>query len=189
MCGKIGIFFISILVFFNTLCAKSSLELFGDIGQTLPFLFVIYNIYDYDTEGLEQLALGAGSSFVVTHALKQGFIQLSKKHKNIAKFSQRPNSSSYDGFPSGHTSFAFSAVGYAHKRYGLGVSIPAGILASLVGYSRVQAQRHTSLQVLAGALLGFGLSYYFATDIDSQMSFDITSRNQNDYFFSIRYKF
>ena len=59
------------------------------------------------------------------------------------------------------------------KRYGWKFGLPTTILAASVGISRITSQRHTTLQVLAGALLGYGVSYlcakrlkYIALDID-----------------------
>ena len=65
-----------------------------------------------------------GFSFMVMHSLKR----ITNK--------ERPNGGDYS-FPSGHTSAAFTGAGFIEKRYGLKVGIPAYILASYVGWSRV----------------------------------------------------
>lgn len=62
-------------------------------------------------------------------------------------------------FPSGHTAASF-AVGVLlfrklPKRYG----IPALVLAALIGFSRLYLGVHYPSDVLAGALLGTGISY------------------------------
>ena len=62
-------------------------------------------------------------------------------------------------FPSGHTaaSFAVGALLFRKlpKRYG----IPALVLAALIGFSRLYLGVHYPSDVLAGALLGTGISY------------------------------
>jgi membrane-associated phospholipid phosphatase len=77
------------------------------------------------------------------------------------------------GFPSGHASFAFSAMFWLilffihfSKRYSwmkyfqclLWLPI---ILATWIAYSRVYDYQHSELDVTAGALLGMGAAYYF----------------------------
>lgn len=147
--------------------AKSGFEIFGDMMQVLPFAMMTYSYATDDIQGVKQQALGSAATLASTHLIKQGFVILSRSNENLASISQRPDNGSYDGFPSGHTSFAFSAVGFAHKRYGWKFSVPLGVLATLTGASRVYAQRHTTEQVLAGAALGFFVSYAFASKLES----------------------
>lgn len=66
---------------------------------------------------------------------------------------QRPDGSSR-GFPSGHTSGAFALASMAEVYYGPWVGIPSFILASLVGVSRIDSDRHFASDVAAGAVLG-----------------------------------
>lgn len=73
----------------------------------------------------------------------------------------RPNGADYS-FPSGHTSASFSSAAYIHKRYGYKKGRPAYLAATFVGWSRIQAYKHYTTDVLAGAVLG-SLSGYFLT--------------------------
>ena len=41
--------------------------------------------------------------------------------------------------------------------------VPMSLLATLAGISRVVANKHTPVQVIAGAMLGFGVSYLVAS--------------------------
>ena len=41
--------------------------------------------------------------------------------------------------------------------------VPMSLLATLTGISRVVANKHTPVQVIAGAMLGFGVSYLVAS--------------------------
>lgn len=169
--------------------AKSGFEIFGDAMQVLPFVMMAYSYAADDMEGVKQQALGSAVTLAGTYLIKQGFVILSRSSENLASISQRPNGS-YDGFPSGHTSFAFSAVGFAHKRYGWKFSVPLGVLATLTGASRVYAQRHTTEQVLAGAALGFFVSYAFASKLESHnMALAVGVTPHNGYMLSVYKRF
>lgn len=80
---------------------------------------------------------------------------------------KRPSSKSKTSFPSGHTAMAFafaSVVGIHHPWY---IGIPAYALASFVGISRVNDNKHYIHDVLGGATIGtaFGFgTYYFSGD-------------------------
>jgi membrane-associated phospholipid phosphatase len=67
----------------------------------------------------------------------------------------RPDGKDHLSFPSGHTSTAFSLAAVADHHYGWKVGAPAFVLASGIGLSRIEANRHHLSDVLAGATLGF----------------------------------
>lgn len=70
---------------------------------------------------------------------------------------QRPDSSDYRSFPSGHTAEAFMAATFLHKEFGsksIYYSIAAYTVASSVGLLRIANNRHWASDVLAGAALG-----------------------------------
>ena len=89
------------------------------------------------------------SSQIITHSLKYS---VNKK---------RPNGRGSRSFPSGHTSVAFTAAGFMHKRYGFSYGLPAYLAASFVGYSRVESKNHYPDDVYAGALIGIVSAFYF----------------------------
>lgn len=70
---------------------------------------------------------------------------------------QRPDSSNYFSFPSGHTALAFMSAAILHHEFGrknIAYSIAGFAAATLVGVLRVQHDRHWASDVLAGAGLG-----------------------------------
>ena len=84
---------------------------------------------------------------VLTGALTYGLKQVVRERRPYP-------STSEDGFPSAHASLAFAlarVVGEKDNRY----TMPAYALATAVGWSRVRTRRHTTQQVVAGALLGW----------------------------------
>jgi membrane-associated phospholipid phosphatase len=79
-------------------------------------------------------------------------------YTGILKYSvqrTRPDGSNSLSFPSGHTSSAFSLATVAERHYGWKVGVPAYLLASGIGYSRIEKDKHYLSDVLAGATLGF----------------------------------
>ena len=61
-------------------------------------------------------------------------------------------------FPSGHTAASFAAVG-ALRAAGSRLWLPSLVLAILIAFSRLYLYVHWPSDVLAGALLGWGLGY------------------------------
>lgn len=91
----------------------------------------------------ELQAIGSiGAATLVTTGLKE----------TISK--ERPDGSDNESFPSGHTSSSFAAAATLHNRYGWKAGLPAYALAAFVGASRIEADRHDVVDVLAGAALG-----------------------------------
>ncbi|HSD27487.1 MAG TPA: phosphatase PAP2 family protein [Vicinamibacteria bacterium] len=66
----------------------------------------------------------------------------------------RPDGSDNLSFPSGHASTAFSLATVANHHYGWKVGVPAYALASCIGLTRIESNRHNLSDVLAGATLG-----------------------------------
>jgi membrane-associated phospholipid phosphatase len=78
-------------------------------------------------------------------------------YTNILKYSvqrTRPDASNSLSFPSGHTSTAFSLAAVANSHYGWKIGVPAYVLASGIGLSRIEKDKHYLSDVLAGATLG-----------------------------------
>lgn len=105
-------------------------------------------------EGSKQFAKSLTTTLLATGALK------------VITHKKRPNGANYNSFPSGHTSAAFMGAGFIHKRYGLKAAILPYVGASYVGYSRVYAKKHDTVDVLAGAALGIFTSRYFTSPYD-----------------------
>ena len=97
---------------------------------------------------LASYAAGFAGQVAITQGLKYGL--------GDAPINQRPNGSSH-GFPSGHTAAAFSGATDLSLHCAPGnipITLAAGAAATLVGASRLDADEHDLVQVLAGAALG-----------------------------------
>ena len=65
----------------------------------------------------------------------------------------RPDGAAYS-FPSGHTANAFATATVFQRNFGWKVGLPAYAVASFVGASRIQTQRHYFSDVAFGAAVG-----------------------------------
>ena len=80
----------------------------------------------------------------------------------------RPDGSTHNSFPSGHTATAFTAAHILHKEYGElspWISVGGYTVATFVGVSRILNNRHWISDVLAGAGIGIlstELGYFLA---------------------------
>ncbi len=160
-----------------TQAAHADSERAGEIiAFAIPAIAYGSTYYKDDTAGRQQFYYAFGATMASTYALK------------AIVDKQRPDGSDDNSFPSGHTSRAFQGASFIHKRYGLEYSIPAYIGASFVGYSRVQADKHDVVDVLAGAALGIASSHYLTKSYDEQLH--IATTLAPDYYgVSVHYQF
>jgi membrane-associated phospholipid phosphatase len=125
----------------------------GDILQLLiPAAAYSTTLYLDDDEGEIQFYKAYGSTILSTYALKYTVRE------------KRPDSDARNSFPSGHTSSAFSGASFIHARYGFKYAVVPYIAAAFTGYSRVEANRHYTHDVIAGAALASLCSWYFVTN-------------------------
>ncbi|GEA49414.1 hypothetical protein VIN01S_02180 [Vibrio inusitatus NBRC 102082] len=116
-----------------------------------------------DPEGAKQLALSVGATQVIVHGTKNLVGRM------------RPNSSSPNSFPSGHTAAAFSGAAFLQSRYGAAWGVPAYAAASFVGLSRMHGNRHFADDVLAAAGISFLVNQYLISPYQSKnMAFSAT---------------
>ncbi|MFC4739887.1 phosphatase PAP2 family protein [Flavobacterium ponti] len=131
---------------------STAIEKGGDLLlYALPMSAIATTIIKKDPKGSKQFALG----FLVNGVTTEGLKYLVKK--------ERPNGTNFKSFPSGHTSITFQSAAFLQKRYGWKFGIPAYVLASYTGFSRIESKNHYFIDVLAGAAIGIGSSYIFTT--------------------------
>ena len=117
----------------------------------LPLVALGMTFANEDGEGRIQLAKSIGFNTLVVTTLKE----------TVDK--ERPNGNCCDAFPSGHTSTAFVSAAFMHHRYGFRIAIPAYVVATFVGYARVESDKHFAEDVVAGAAIGFLSSRFLTT--------------------------
>ena len=129
--------------------AGDSVESAGDVLRfVLPATAAGLTLAFKDGQGTLQLGESAALALGVTFGLQSTVDE------------RRPNGEARS-FPSGHTSISFASAEFVRNRYGWKYGLPAYVLASFVGYSRVEANQHYTHDVLAGAAIGIISSALF----------------------------
>jgi membrane-associated phospholipid phosphatase len=125
------------------------IERTGDIGAViLPAGAAVGALVIKDHQGLGQLALAYVSTMAIVYMLKPTVDRT------------RPDGGG-QSFPSGHAASAFVGAAFLQRRYGWRFGVPAYALATYVGWSRVEADRHHPSDVVAGAAIGIGANLLF----------------------------
>jgi hypothetical protein len=104
-----------------------------------------------DREGFRQFLYAGGATGLVVHGIKEGVDKA------------RPDASELNSFPSGHTASSFFGAAFIDRRYGTKWGVPAYVLATYTGFSRVNAERHFLDDVISGMSIGLMTNWYFTT--------------------------
>ena len=123
----------------------------------LPASAYLLTLHKQDQPGAWALARSLGLAAISTLAL------------NSIIDKDSPNGSSSDAFPSGHTAIAFSSAAFIQKRYSWRSGLPAYVVASYVGWLRVETDDHDSADVVGGAAIGIISSYLFTKAFDDNV--------------------
>jgi len=122
----------------------------GDImAAVTPLACMTSVLVLQDWQGLKQGAFAAATTLGISYGLKY----LVDK--------ERPDKSDDHSFPSLHTSISFTGAAFIQKRYGWKWGVPAYLVSTYVGWSRVYGKKHDWWDVAAGAALGVGSAYLF----------------------------
>jgi hypothetical protein len=131
----------------------------GNHGPTM----MTFGLYGYYFFGNDEQAFEKGYILTETLLIAQGITFGAKYTFNR----QRPDESNYLSFPSGHTTHAFT-IGtwlamdfYRSDRFyknGLFASLPI-LYSAYIGWTRIDAKKHSFADVLGGAVVGTATSY------------------------------
>jgi len=168
------IFFISL----GITAQKTASETSGDILQFALPAIALSSTYFYQSDDKPhwQFLKSYATAMIFTHSVKR---IINKK---------RPNGSNYS-FPSGHTASAFTGASFLQLRYGWKVGIPAYLLASYVGYTRIKANKHDKWDVLGGAVVGIGSSLLFVKPYKNKNFGVGLYKTEKYYVLNINYQF
>lgn len=129
----------------------------GDYTQIVPLAMALpMTFVAKDRKGLYQLGLSGVSSFVAVHGIKQA----------VDKW--RPDLSDTNSFPSGHTNASFVGAAFIQRRYGPRWGVPAYVLASYTGLSRVAGNKHFTDDVVGGMSIAFLTNWLFVDPMDDR---------------------
>jgi membrane-associated phospholipid phosphatase len=124
-------------------CAPAdTIETLGSVGAiAVPASGLLVAAVHKDGRGTLQLSEAYAATMAVVYILKPIVNR------------ERPDGGG-QSFPSGHTASAFAGAAFLQRRYGWSCGLPAYAVATFVGYSRVEANRHWTSDVVAGAAIG-----------------------------------
>lgn len=156
-----------------------TIETSGDVLLfTLPTVALGATIIIGDTEeGTWQFTKG----FLLSQALTLGL--------KLTIDKERPNMENNNSFPSGHSSTTFQSASFIQRRYGWAYGIPAYLLAGYTAYSRIHADKHDFIDVLAGTIIGIGSTYLFTTPYQQEHLELAFNSGEGNYLLGITYKF
>jgi len=127
--------------------AGDGVETSGDLLRVaIPAFAAAMTYRRDDREGRRQFLRSFGANVGATWALQS------------AVDKETPDGTAHDAFPSGHASMSFQGAAFIHRRYGIRKAWPAYVLATYVGWTRVDAEHHDAADVAAGAALGIASS-------------------------------
>lgn len=148
---------------------------YGDYtGQWLPnIVYASFNYFDDNKSKsivmLKATAFAGGTTFFLKRLFNQ----------------ERPSGEDRNSFPSGHTTTAFafaSVIDRFHPQY----RIPAYLLASFVGLSRINDNAHYPHDVIMGATIG--MMYGYSLDENKNISFTpLIQGDKSGFLFSYKY--
>ncbi|WP_298474445.1 phosphatase PAP2 family protein [uncultured Maribacter sp.] len=179
---KMRVLFFTTMLFLITKLSYAQKDVYeksGDILQiALPSLaFTSTLIWNDGSKPILQFVNTMGTSVLLTHSLK----------RIIDK--ERPNGGRY-GFPSGHTSSAFTGAAFIQRRYGWKLGIPSYIIASYVGWTRIHANAHDTWDVIGGATIGIVSSYLFTKPFKKEdVKLSLLNANTKGFSIGLTYKF
>lgn len=157
---------------FTNNLSKNFIEPFGSGVYSIPLLGLLYlhGAMNQNTKS-KTIALDGMKTFIISAVMATILKQMTKRHRPFQDIQANPRlwdglfgKSQYDSFPSGHTAASFALASFISSAYNnklwLGVSSYA--LASLVGLSRINDDKHWASDVFIGAIMGYyiGKSIY-----------------------------
>ncbi len=151
-------------------------ELYGDAFRLMLIPLGALWLIKRDFTKLKCLILVAGIilftafSYMANHYADIPVVQ------DFVDIAKRPINGEFKGFPSGHTTAAFTAAAFMWHFLGKQWGLFGVILAIFVGYSRTIGLWHTHTQVIAGAILGF-----FGSIILIVLTNKLTKNTKKDY--------
>ncbi|MCE3047754.1 phosphatase PAP2 family protein [Helicobacter kayseriensis] len=147
---------------------ENKFEAFGDLFRLMPLYVAIATISLQDWKGLLQLSLGTLATQLTTEGIKSLDAWYARQgNQSSMMWARRPGSNDFKGMPSGHSAGAFSGAAFVYYRYGWKAAVAPIVLATLTAASRVQAKKHSILQVSIGAGIAWGFAYLFTAPYQS----------------------
>ncbi len=137
------------------------IKTYGDIFRNVYIFLAMILIYQRAWGRLVALAISSLIVIAVVFIIKHGFSYIAAHYgEEYARISMRPINAKFNGFPSGHTATAFIAVAFICHFYDRRWVFLVALIAIFVGLSRIITLWHTPLQVFAGGIIAFCITYF-----------------------------
>ncbi len=147
--------------------SENFVEPFGSGMYSLPLLGLLYITGEASQNSKSKtIALNGVKTFVFSATFATVLKQITKRHRpyqdleaNSRLWDGPFGNSNYSAFPSGHTMVSFALASYISSEYKdkLWVGISTYTIASLVGLSRINDDKHWASDVFFGAVLGYAV--------------------------------
>lgn len=121
------------------------------LGTGIPGALIGLGTLGYGLKYDDEHSVNSGQAHLEALVASFGYTTLIK---NVAR-RNRPDSDTPVSFPSGHTSTTFTSAAVLMDMYGPWVGVPALVLSTLTGISRLNADAHFLSDVVFGATLGY----------------------------------
>jgi membrane-associated phospholipid phosphatase len=155
--------------------AADTIETSGDILRVaIPVAAWGVAWHRKDSEGRRRFAYAMAGTLASTYALK----------KVVDR--NRPNGDD-EAFPSGHAATAFSGASFIHRRYGFREAVPWYLASAYVGWTRVDADEHDEIDVLAGAVLAVAWTWLLVKPRENSRITPVIARDSAAIQFSFRW--
>ena len=130
-------------------------DMVGDVGGNPGLHFAVAGAMYFTALAREDSVEYERATTMINALAINGAVTLALK--GIVR-TRSPNGDPY-GWPSGHTSSAFTFATVAYEQYGPWVGVPLLALATYVGYERIDARNHDFSDVISGAILGIAIGH------------------------------
>lgn len=150
----------------------------GDGGMIWILIAVILLIFKKTRKIGCMMILSLFGSLVINNLLLKNIVERARPYEMIQDLLPLIAKPTDYAFPSGHTASSFAAAGILYRKLPKRFGIPALILATLIGFSRLYLGVHYPSDVLCGIISGVGIS--FAAEITVNQVFErLGGKNDN----------
>lgn len=147
--------------------SKNLIEPFGSGKYSIPLFGLLYLYGEIkDDQKSKRVALDGVKTFVFAASSAVVLKYIFKRHRPFHDTEANPRlwegpfgNSRYTAFPSAHTAISFAMAAYLSSAYKdkLWVGISSYSIATLVGLSRINDDKHWGSDVFVGAVLGYAV--------------------------------
>ena len=132
---------------------------FGNFGMIWIVIAVILLFSGKTRKYGYMILLSLLISVVINNLLLKNIVQRTRPYEMLDSLMPLIEHPTDYSFPSGHTASSFAAASILYRKLPRPFGIPALILATLIGFSRLYLGVHYPGDVLCGFISGIGISY------------------------------